>query len=41
MKRFNSGPHATTFHLKNHGFFDDERRIDVLSELTAKRSDCD
>ncbi|WP_437733537.1 hypothetical protein [Sorangium sp. So ce1335] len=36
MQRFNTGPYATTYHLKNRGFIpDDERRMDILRELVA------
>jgi hypothetical protein len=35
MDRFNVGPHATTFHLRNLGFCDDERRVAILAELVA------
>jgi len=33
MERFGTGPHATTYHLKNLGFIDEERRAAVLREL--------
>lgn len=36
MQRFNTGPYATTYHLKNRGFIaDEERRSDILRELDA------
>lgn len=36
MDRFETGPYATTYHLKNRGFIaDDERRTDILRELVA------
>lgn len=35
MRRFNTGPHATTFHLMNLGFIAEEQRSDILQELAA------
>lgn len=36
MERFGTGPHATTFHLKNLGFIaSDERRSEILQQLAA------
>jgi Zn-dependent peptidase ImmA (M78 family) len=36
MDRFKTGPYATTYHLKNHGFIaDEERRAEILRELAA------
>lgn len=35
MQRFNVGSVATTYHLKNHGFIDEELRMDLLRELAA------
>lgn len=35
MERFRTGPYATTYHLKNLGFVDEERRIEILRELAA------
>lgn len=36
MQRFNTGPYATTYHLKNRGFIaDEERRAEILRELVA------
>jgi hypothetical protein len=35
MQRFHVGPFATTYHLANHGFIDEERRTDLLRELAA------
>jgi len=35
MARFGTGPYATTYHLKNHGLIDDERRTEILRELAA------
>ncbi len=35
MNRFNTGPHATTYHLKNLEFIDEERRMEILRELSA------
>jgi hypothetical protein len=36
MARFHTGPHATTYHLKNRGFIaDDEHRMEILRELVA------
>jgi hypothetical protein len=33
MKRFDTGPFATTFHLRNRGFINEERRAQLLAEL--------
>jgi len=35
MERFDTGPMATTWHLKNLGFIDEERRGEILGELLA------
>ena len=35
MQRFGAGPYATTYHLMNYGFMDDERRTGILRELMA------
>lgn len=36
MDRYNTGPYATTYHLKNRGFIaNDERRLEILRELGA------
>jgi hypothetical protein len=36
MQRFNTGPYATTYHLKNRGFIaNEERRVEILKELAA------
>ena len=35
MRQFDTGPYATTFHLNNLGFIDDERRTEILGELVA------
>ncbi len=35
MDRFHTGAHATTYHLMNMGFIDDERRGAILAELTG------
>jgi hypothetical protein len=35
MHRFHTGPYATTFHLKNQGFIDEERRVEILRELAS------
>jgi len=35
MQRFNTGPYATTYHLRNRHFISDEERITLLSQLVA------
>jgi len=35
MQTFHTGPHATTYHLKNLGLLDEDRRSDILRELAA------
>lgn len=35
MERFGTGPIATTYHLMNLHFFDEERRVEILRELAA------
>lgn len=35
MQHFSVGPYATTFHLKNHHFIDEPRRIELLGEVGA------
>lgn len=35
MERFDTGPIATTLHLKNLAFIDEERRAEILGELLA------
>jgi len=35
MQKFGTGLYATTFHLKNLGFIDDERRTEILHELAG------
>lgn len=36
MDRFNTGPYATAYHLKNRGFIaNDDRRLEILRELMA------
>jgi len=35
MKRFGTGPYATTYHLRNRNFISDEERITLLTQLVA------
>jgi len=34
MAHYGTGPHATTFHLRNRGFIDEDERITLLTHLT-------
>lgn len=35
MTRFGTGAHATTYHLRNLGYIDDDGRVDILREIAA------